>query len=80
MMNLEILFEAANQTNNQNLYNIAWQHDNRTMYEHFRENNSSYHVVEYNETDGSVMNKHTRQGKKKYWRNQLCSYSSSKYY
>jgi hypothetical protein len=62
MMNLEILFEAANQTNNQTLYNIAWQHANRTMYEHFRENNSTYHVVEYNETDGSVIRKHTAQG------------------
>jgi hypothetical protein len=62
MMNLEILFEAANQTNNQTLYNIGWQHANRTMYEHFRENNSSYHVVEYNETDGSVVRKYTAQG------------------
>jgi hypothetical protein len=63
MMNLEILFEAANQTNNQTLYNIGWQHANRTMYEHFRENNSTYHVVLYNETDGSVIRKHTGQGK-----------------
>jgi hypothetical protein len=62
MMNLEILFEAANQTNNQTLYNIGWQHANRTMYEHFRENNSTYHVVEYNETDGSVIRKYTAQG------------------
>ena len=65
MMNLEILFEAANQTNNQTLYNIGWQHANRTMYEHFRENNSTYHVVEYNETDGSVIRKYTAQGKRK---------------
>jgi len=63
MMTLEILFEAANQTNNQTLYNIAWQHTNRTMFEHFRENNSTYHVVEYNETDGSVIRKYTVQGK-----------------
>lgn len=62
MLNLELLFEAANQTNNQTLYNIAWQHANRTMYEHFRENNSTYHVVEYNETDGSVVRKYTAQG------------------
>jgi unsaturated chondroitin disaccharide hydrolase len=62
MMNLEILFEAANQTNNQTLYNIGWQHANRTMYEHFRENNSTYHIVEYNETDGNVIKKHTGQG------------------
>ena len=62
MMNLEILFEAANHTKNETLYNIGWQHANRTMYEHFRENNSTYHVVEYNETDGSVIRKYTAQG------------------
>ena len=62
MMNLEILFEAANQTKNETLYNIGWQHANRTMYEHFRENNSTYHIVEYNETDGSVVRKYTGQG------------------
>jgi len=62
MMNLEMLFEAANQTNNQTLYNIAFQHANRTMHEHFREDNSTYHVVEYNETDGSVIRKYSAQG------------------
>lgn len=64
MMNLDILFEAANHTNNQTLYNIGWQHANRTMYEHFRENNGSYHVVVYNETDGRVIAKRTAQGNK----------------
>ncbi|CAF4184797.1 unnamed protein product, partial [Adineta steineri] len=62
MMNLELLFEASNQTNNQTWYNMAWQHANRTMYEHFRTDNSTYHVVEYNETDGSVLRKYTAQG------------------
>ncbi|CAF5050291.1 unnamed protein product [Rotaria magnacalcarata] len=32
------------------------------MYEHFRPDNSTYHVVEYNETDGSVIRKYTAQG------------------
>ena len=62
MMNLELLFEASNQTNNQTFHDIAWQHANRTMYEHFRPDNSTYHVVEYNETDGSVIRKYTAQG------------------
>jgi len=77
MMTLEILFEAANQTNNQTLYNIAWQHTNRTMFEHFRENNSTYHIVEYNETDGSAIRKYTVQGKRinflQYFANFICS-------
>jgi hypothetical protein len=63
MMNLELLFEASNLTNNQTYYDMAWQHTNRTMYEHFRPDNSTYHVVEYNETDGSVIRKYTAQGK-----------------
>lgn len=66
MMNLEILFEVSRQTKDQNLYNIAWQHANRTMFEHFRDDNSTYHVVEYNETDGSVIRKYTAQGLLKY--------------
>jgi hypothetical protein len=61
MMNLEILFEAGNHINN-GTYNIGWQLTNRTMYEHFREDNSTYHVVKYNETDGSVIRKYTNQG------------------
>ncbi|CAF3469129.1 unnamed protein product [Rotaria socialis] len=62
MMNLELLFEASYQTNNQTWYNLAWQHANRTMYEHFRPDNSTYHVVEYNETDGTAIRKYTAQG------------------
>ena len=37
MMNLELLFDTSNQTNNQTWYDMAWQHANRTMYEHFRD-------------------------------------------
>jgi unsaturated chondroitin disaccharide hydrolase len=73
MMNLELLFEVSNQTKNQTFYDIAWQHANRTMHEHFRDDNSSYHVVEYNETDGSVIRRYTAQGK----RNSLFKYFSS---
>jgi hypothetical protein len=64
MMNLELLFEASNLTNNETLYNIAWQHTNRTMYEHFRPDNSTYHVLIYNETNGNVIFKGTGQGLK----------------
>ena len=63
MMNLELLFEASKQTKDQTLYNIAWQHANRTMFEHFRDDNSTYHVVEYDETNGDVIRKYTAQGK-----------------
>jgi hypothetical protein len=63
MMNLELLFEASNRTNNQTYYDMAWQHANRTMYEHFRPDNGTFHVVEYNETDGSIIRKYTAQGR-----------------
>jgi unsaturated chondroitin disaccharide hydrolase len=63
MMDLEILFEANKHTNNQTWYNMAWQHANRTMYEDFREDNSTFQFVEYNETDGSVVRKYTVQGR-----------------
>lgn len=62
IMNLELLFEAANRTNNQTLYNIAWQYANITLHENFRENNGTYHIVEYNRSDCSVIRKYTRQG------------------
>jgi hypothetical protein len=62
MMNLELLFEVTNLTKDQTFYDIAWQHANRTMYEHIRNDNSTYHVIEYNETDGSVSRKYTAQG------------------
>ena len=32
------------------------------MYEHFRENKSTYHIVEYNQTDCAVIRKYTAQG------------------
>ena len=74
MMNLELLFEIANLTRDQTFYDIAWQHANRTMYEHIRDDNSSYHVVEYNETDGSAIRKYTAQGE---WNSYLKSFPCS---
>jgi hypothetical protein len=64
MMNLEVLFEASNLTNNRTWYDMAWHHANRTMYEHFRPDNSTYHVLIYNETNGNVIFKGTGQGLK----------------
>ena len=62
IMNLELLFEVSNLTKNQTLYDIAWQYANITMYEGFRENNSTYHIVEYNRTNCNAIRKYTRQG------------------
>lgn len=62
MLNLELLFEASLLTGDKQYYNIAVSHANTTMKNHFRADNSSYHVVDYNPDDGSVIKKITHQG------------------
>jgi len=62
MMNLELLFWAAKETGDHSLYDICITHANTTMQNHFRANNSSYHVVVYNPKTGAVIKKETAQG------------------
>lgn len=62
MMNLDMLFWVTEQTGDSTYYNIAVEHANTTMENHFREDNSSYHVVNYNPETGSVQEKKTAQG------------------
>jgi rhamnogalacturonyl hydrolase YesR len=62
MMNLELMFEAFKFSGDSTLYNIAVDHANTTLANHFRENNSCYHVIDYSLADGSVRNKNTAQG------------------
>ncbi|QGY42595.1 glucuronyl hydrolase [Maribellus comscasis] len=62
MMNLELLVWAAKESGEEYLKDIAVAHAYTTLKNHFRENNSSYHVVDYNPETGIVQNKHTHQG------------------
>jgi rhamnogalacturonyl hydrolase YesR len=62
MMNLELLFWAAKETGNQMFKEIAVKHAETTMNNHFREDFSSYHVVDYNPETGEVQSKNTHQG------------------
>lgn len=62
MMNLELLFWAAKESGNILYKDIAISHAETTMKNHFRSDNSSYHVVDYNPETGAVENKHTAQG------------------
>jgi unsaturated chondroitin disaccharide hydrolase len=62
MMNLELLFEATKLSGDSSFYKIAVQHANHTLKNHFRKDYSSYHVVDYNSKDGSVIKKTTHQG------------------
>ena len=62
MMNLELLFWASKQTGDQQFYNVAVKHAQTTLVNHFRADNSSFHVVDYDTITGGVIKKTTHQG------------------
>ena len=62
MMNLELLFWASSQTGDQLYYNVAVKHARKTLKNHFRADNSSYHVIDYDTITGAVIKKNTHQG------------------
>lgn len=62
MMNLEILFEATRFTGDSTYYNVAVSHANTTLANHFRADNSCYHVVDYDPETGDVRKRQTAQG------------------
>jgi hypothetical protein len=62
MMNLELLFWAAQQANNPMLKQVAMSHADKTILNHFRPDYSSYHVVSYNPDNGNVESRVTFQG------------------
>ncbi len=62
MMNLELLEWAAQNGGDQKYADIARTHANTTLKNHFRNDNSSYHVVDYNPETGAVLKKVTHQG------------------
>ncbi|HEX5150718.1 MAG TPA: glycoside hydrolase family 88 protein [Parafilimonas sp.] len=62
MMNLELLFWATHETGDSSFYKIAVTHANTTMKHHFRDDYSSYHVLNYNPETGAIQQKRTAQG------------------
>ncbi|MBN2774355.1 MAG: glycoside hydrolase family 88 protein, partial [Prolixibacteraceae bacterium] len=62
MMNLEMLFWASKETGDSKYRDVAITHANTTLKNHFRENMSSYHVVDYDTLTGEVLSKVTYQG------------------
>ena len=62
MMNLDLLFWATRETGDSSYYRIAVTHANTTMSHHFRPDYSSYHVINYNQQDGTIIQKKTAQG------------------
>jgi len=62
MMNLELLEWAAQNGGEKRFDQIAVNHANTTLKNHYRADNSSYHVVDYNLATGTVAGKKTHQG------------------
>ncbi len=62
MMNLELLFWASKNGGDKKLYDIAFKHAETTMYNHFRNDNSSYHVIVYDTITGKKIKGVTYQG------------------
>lgn len=62
MMNLELLTYASSLFDVPIWKEIAITHAHTTMKNHFRDDYSSYHVVDYNPNNGAVLKKQTAQG------------------
>ena len=62
MMNLEMLMWSANRQKKQELRSVAIAHANTTMRNHFREDFSSYHLLDYDPETGEVLRRQTVQG------------------
>lgn len=62
MMNLELLYWASKETGDPVYAEVANAHANTTMKNHFRSDNSSFHVIDYHPETGEVENRHTHQG------------------
>ena len=62
MMNLELLLWSWHTSGDENLLKVAMSHADTTMKNHFREDHSSYHVVNYDPESGKVAFQGTFQG------------------
>lgn len=62
MMNLELLFEATKLSGDSTFHKIAVHHADTTLKYHFRDDYSTYHVIDYDKIKGGVRKKNTAQG------------------
>ncbi len=62
MMNLEMMFKMADATGDRRFHDIAVSHADATLRNHFRDDHSSYHVVDYDPDNGDVRMRVTAQG------------------
>ena len=62
MMNLELLFFASEKTGDPKYREAAISHARKTMKNHFRDDYSTYHVVDYDTINGEAIHQQTNQG------------------
>ena len=62
MMNMELLLKATELGGDDSLKNIAIAHAHTTMKNHFRDDKSCFHLVDYDPETGAVVGKQTVQG------------------
>lgn len=62
MMNLEFLFWAANEKQDDSIYDKCISHAGKTIEHHYRDNYSSFHLVDFDTLTGNVIQKKTVQG------------------
>jgi hypothetical protein len=62
MMNLKLLYHAAEASGDDAFAERATTHAATTLANHFRADHSSFHLVDYNPSTGAVVGKQTRQG------------------
>ncbi len=62
MMNLEMLLFASAVSGNPKYKKIAIKHANTTIKNHFRDDYSTYHVIDYDTASGEVLHRNTHQG------------------
>jgi len=62
MMNLELLCDVTGITNDSTYVQASISHADRTLINHFRLDNSCFHVINYDSISGKVISKETHQG------------------
>lgn len=62
MINIELFYVAGELSGNATWFEWAQSHATKTMLNHIRDDGSTYHLVVYNSTDGSVIRRVTSQG------------------
>lgn len=62
MMNLELLFETTKMTGNKKYWDAAVSHADVTLKNHYREDNSCFHVIDYDAKTGAIRHRNTHQG------------------